>query len=193
MEVLQQAGFTPWPSLSSYLLSLVDLQLIIYLQKISEEVEAKSFSFGEFWGCWPFLCWISYPPLSEAVHILLTRPFTHQFQPKRRPWPHLTMTAQIQDCVHTPPKFPSSVIDQIFAFLKADNICELTIFSHKALSPGAIYLQSTKANWFLLWQPDPGSQLSPLLQFLVWVFVLDSFGEQKRIMGRRGSVQNKSV
>lgn len=82
MEVLQQAGFSPRLSPSSYLLSLTDLPLIIYLQRTSEEMEAKSFSFGEFWAFWPCQCRISQPPLSEAVHILLTRPFTHQLKPE---------------------------------------------------------------------------------------------------------------
>lgn len=138
------------------------------------------------------------PSLSEALHILLTRPLLHQFKPKRHPWPHLKNdSTNSRLCMYFFPPYSQSfspvLLIKYLLFLRADNIGGLTNLSPKALSPHAIYLKSTKANWFLPWQPDPGSQLSPLLQSLVlaW-FGLIWFREQRRITGRRGSVRNKS-
>lgn len=127
-----------------------------------------------------FFLMMNFLPLLHQRHFTSCwlDPSIHQFKPKRHPWPHQNNdSTNSRLCIYflPLPKCLSSAIDQIFAFRKADNICELINFSHKLLSPCAIYLKSTKANWFLPWQPDPGSQLSALLQFLVSVFVLDSF------------------
>lgn len=57
--------------------------------------------------------------LSERFHILLTSPFVDWFKPKRRPWPHLNDDSTNSGlCTRFLPleKFPSGVINQIFAF-----------------------------------------------------------------------------
>lgn len=117
--------------------------------------------------------------LSETFHILLTRPFLLQFKPKRHPWPHLNSdSTNSRLCTYSPPT-PQKSFHPVW-LIKYLLFSEQITFVNLQTSatnpyPCAIYLKSTKANWFLPWQPDPGSQLSSLLQFLVLVLGLDSF------------------
>lgn len=69
----------------------------------------------------------------HRFHILLPRPFLHQFKPKRHCWPRLnddSMNASLHRSIPPSQSFHSVWLIKYLLFLRADNMRELTNFHH---------------------------------------------------------------
>lgn len=118
-----QAGFALWTSLPFSLFPQhIYTSMPTYVWKTSVERKAVGFL---LWGKQRFVFFfflnaeLLTSSLLERFHILLTSPFVDWFKPKRRPWPHLNDDSTNSGlCTRFLPleKFPSGVINQIFAF-----------------------------------------------------------------------------